>query len=77
MVIGISSAGRAASLLRVFEYASSAGCRTIALTGPDGCRSASLSDVHILVPGSQSAGVEDGLMFVCHMIRSYFLRQTI
>jgi phosphoheptose isomerase len=74
VVIGITSAGRAASLLRVFEYANCVGCRTIALTGPDGCRVASLADVHILVPGSQTAGVEDGLMFVCHMIGNYFLR---
>jgi len=74
VVMGISSEGKAASLVRAFEYAGCIGCRTVALTGSQEHPLAPLSDVHIWVPASQTAGVEDGLMIVCHMIGSYFQR---
>ena len=73
VVMGISSAGRATSLMRVFEYATCVGCRTIALMGPEGCGAASLAEINILVPASQVANVEDGLMIVCHMIGNCLL----
>jgi D-sedoheptulose 7-phosphate isomerase len=72
VVMGISSAGDAASLVRAFEYAIGADCRTVALTGPDGYKLEPLADVHIVVPATQVASVEDGLMIVCHMIGNYF-----
>jgi D-sedoheptulose 7-phosphate isomerase len=74
VVMGITSVGKAASLARAFEYASAVGCRTVALTGPDGRQVASLADVRILVPAAQVGSVEDGLMIVCRMIGNYFLR---
>jgi D-sedoheptulose 7-phosphate isomerase len=74
VVMGISSGGSATGLLRALEYAGCIGSRTIALTGPEGSNLASVADLHVLVPASQTATVEDGLMIVSHMIGSYFQR---
>ena len=74
VVMGISSGGNAASLVSAFEHAVCVGCRTIALTGPDASKLQPLADVHIIVPATQTASVEDGLMIVCHMIGTYFER---
>jgi D-sedoheptulose 7-phosphate isomerase len=74
VVMGISAAGNAASLVCALEYAIGVGCRTITLTGPDGWKLQPLADVHIVVPATQAASVEDGLMIVCHMIGNYFQR---
>lgn len=74
VVMGISSSGNVASLVRAFEHAIGAGCRTIALTGPEGSILEPLADVHIIVKATQTSCVEDGLMIVCHMIGNYFQR---
>jgi D-sedoheptulose 7-phosphate isomerase len=72
LVIGISSSGNSAAIVRAFEYANRIGCRTICITGRDGGKLASMSNVVILVPASHTGSVEDAHLIICHMIGYYF-----
>lgn len=73
VVMGISSSGTAASVLRAIEYASWIGCRTIAVTGPEPGELANIADVTIDVRVSHMGSVEDTHIVICHMIGYYFV----
>ncbi len=74
VVMGISSSGNPANLVRAFEYATCVGCRTVAVTGCDGHEVGALADVHILLPAAHPASVEDSLTIICRMIGYSFLQ---
>ena len=73
VVIGITTSGNSRPLLRAFEYASRIGCRTIAIAGRDGGKLAKMADIVVVFPASQTGGVDDALMIICHMIGYYFV----
>jgi len=73
VVIGISSSGKSAGIVRVFEYAKRTGCRTVCIAGGDGGKLAKISDIVILVPASHAGSMEDAHMIICHMIGYYFV----
>ena len=73
VIVGISASGNSRSLVEVFEYANSIGCRTICIAGPPGNKLAAISDSAILVPASHLGNIEDAHMIVCRMIGHYFL----
>ena len=73
VVIGISPSGNSAAILRAFEYANRIGCRTVCITGRDGGKLATMSNIVILVPASHAGSVEDAHMIICHMIGYYFV----
>jgi len=58
------------------EYANSAGCRTIALTGRDGGKLGPLAQLNIQVEVPHMGRIEDAHMIVCHMIAYYFMEET-
>jgi len=72
VVVGVSSSGNSADLLRAFEYSCRIGCQNISITGWDGDKLASMANVAIVVRASHVGSVEDALMIVCHMIGYYF-----
>ncbi len=71
--VGISLSGNSAAILRAFEYANRIGCLTVCITGRDGGKLATISNIVILVPASHAGSVEDAHMVICHMIGYYFL----
>lgn len=73
VVIAISGSGNSPNVLRAVEYANSAGCRTIALTGRDGGKLAPLAALNIHVPVPHMGRIEDAHMIVCHMIGYAFM----
>ncbi len=73
IVIAISGSGNSPNVLRAVEYANSAGCRTIALTGRDGGKLAPLAALNIHVPVPHMGRIEDAHMIVCHMIGYAFM----
>jgi len=75
LVMGISGSGNSPNVLRVFEYANSIGCRTLALTGRDGGKLAGLAQLNIQAPVPHMGRIEDAHMIVCHMIGYYFMDQ--
>ena len=50
VVLGISTSGNSANIIRAFEAAKAKGIKTIALTGKDGGKMAGMADIEICVP---------------------------
>ena len=73
LLIGISGSGNSENVIRAMEYARSAGCRTVALTGRSGGKLGPMADLNIQVSTPHMGRIEDAHMIVCHMIGYYFM----
>src|SRR3954449_5096946 len=73
--IAISGSGNSPNVVSAMEYANSAGCETIALTGRDGGKLAPMAKVSIRVQEPHMGRIEDGHLIVCHMLCYYFMEQ--
>ena len=73
LFMGISGSGNSPNVLRAMEYANSAGCKTIALTGRDGGQLGPMAQLNIQVGVPHMGRIEDAHMIVCHMICYYFM----
>jgi D-sedoheptulose 7-phosphate isomerase len=76
LFMAISGSGNSPNVVRAIEYANSAGCRTIALTGRDGGKLGPLAGLHIQVREPHMGRIEDAHMIVCHMICYYFMEES-
>ncbi len=75
LVMGLSSSGNSANVIRAFEYANSIGCRTLALTGRGGGELGPMAQLNIEVGAPHTGRSEDAHMVVCHIICYYFMEQ--
>jgi D-sedoheptulose 7-phosphate isomerase len=73
LVMCISGSGNSPNVLKAMEYASSIGCRTIALTGRDGGKLGPMAELNIQVAVPHMGRIEDGHMIICHMIAYHFM----
>lgn len=73
VVLAISGSGNSANVLRAVEYANSAGCQTIALTGRDGGKLGSLVQLNIQAFHPHMGRIEDCHLMILHMIGYYFM----
>lgn len=73
VLIAISGSGNSPNVLRAVEYASSIGCRTIALTGRNGGKLGPMAELNIQVSNPHMGRIEDGHVIVMHMICYYFM----
>lgn len=73
LFMAISGSGNSPNVVRAMEYANSAGCRTIALTGRNGGRLGPLAQLNIQIEVPHMGRIEDAHMIVCHMICYYFM----
>ena len=73
VVMCISGSGNSPNVLRAMEYASSLGCRTIAMTGRDGGKLGPMAEVHLHVAAPHMGRIEDAHMVACHMIAYHFM----
>jgi len=73
VVIALSGSGNSANVVRAVEYANSAGCKTIALTGRDGGRLGPAAQLDLNVNEAHMGRIEDAHMVMCHMIDYYFM----
>ncbi len=71
--MAISGSGNSPNVLRAMEYANSAGCETIALTGRDGGKLGLLAKTQIRVAEPHMGRIEDAHLVVCHMLCYYFM----
>ncbi|MCL6546358.1 MAG: SIS domain-containing protein [Bryobacteraceae bacterium] len=76
VVIGISSSGNSPNVIRAIEYAASAGCRSIGLTGGDGGKLGPLVHLEIRAPETHTGRIEDAHFVICHMIGYYFMEEA-
>jgi D-sedoheptulose 7-phosphate isomerase len=75
LFLAISGSGNSPNVVRAMEYANSAGCKTIALTGRDGGKLAPMAQLSIQVPVPHMGRIEDAHMVVCHMIAYCFMEE--
>lgn len=76
VVVGISASGNSSNLLRTFEYAKSAGIKTVAITAFDGGKMKQMADecVHVPTAPKEYGPAEDAHMILDHLIGAYLLR---
>lgn len=73
LVMAISGSGNSPNVVRAITCANGLGCKTIALTGRDGGKLASLAQLNIHVNSQHMGRIEDAHMIVCHMIGYHFM----
>jgi len=76
ILLCISGSGNSPNVLRATEWANAAGLKTIGLTGRDGGQLGKLSQLEINVGVQHMGRIEDGHMFVCHMLAYYFMERA-
>lgn len=73
VLICISGSGNSPNVLRAAEWANQNGLKTIGLTGRDGGQLGRLSQLEINVADPHMGRIEDGHMFICHMLAYFFM----
>ena len=68
LAIGISTSGQSANVVEGLRAARARGLRTIAITGRDGGAAGALADIHINVPDSSTARVQEVHRTLIHAI---------
>lgn len=76
VVVGISASGNSPNLIKTFDYAKSAGIKTVAITAFDGGKMKQMTDEGIHVPtGPKEYGpAEDAHMVLDHLVGTYLIR---
>lgn len=68
VALGISARGQSASVVRALESARAGGLRTIALTGADGGAVGAVADIHVNVPDTSIARVQEVHRTLLHVM---------
>jgi D-sedoheptulose 7-phosphate isomerase len=71
--MAISGSGNSPNVVRAVEYANSAGCKTVALTGRDGGKLGAAAQLNLNVGVEHMGRIEDVHLVICHMICYYFM----
>lgn len=76
VVVGISASGNSPNLIRTFEYAKSAGIKTVAITAFDGGKMKQMADecVHVPTAPKEYGPAEDAHMVLDHLVGAYLMR---
>lgn len=76
VVVAISASGNSANLLRTFDYARSAGIKTVAITAFDGGHMKRLADegIHVPTEPKEYGPAEDAHMILDHLVGAYLMR---
>ena len=76
VVVGISASGNSLNMIRAFEYAKSAGIKTVAITAFDGGKMKQMADecVHVPTAPKEYGPAEDAHMILDHLIGAYLIR---
>ena len=76
VLVAISASGNSANLIKAFDYALSAGIRTVSITAFDGGKLKDMADEGIHVPtGPKEYGpAEDAHMVLDHLVGAYMMR---
>ncbi len=68
VLIGLSTSGNSANVIKAFAQAGALGVTTIALTGSKGGKLASMADVAIKIPSDNTARIQEAHILVGHVI---------
>lgn len=67
-LVGISTSGNSANVVRAFDYAREAGITTIGLLGRNGGVLRDLSDIAIIVPSETTARIQEAHILIGHTL---------
>jgi D-sedoheptulose 7-phosphate isomerase len=76
VLVGISASGNSPNLLKTFEYARSAGIKTVAITAFDGGMMKKIADegIHVVTGPKEYGPAEDAHMVLDHLVGAYLMR---
>lgn len=76
VLVAISASGNSPNLLSAFEYAKSAGIKTVAITAFDGGKMKGAADegIHVPTAPKEYGPAEDAHMMLDHLIGAYLMR---
>lgn len=76
VVVGISASGNSPNILRAFEYARTAGIKSVALTSFDGGKMKCMADegIHVPTAPKEYGPAEDAHMILDHLVGAYLMR---
>ncbi|MDO8463838.1 MAG: SIS domain-containing protein [Gallionella sp.] len=76
VLVGISASGNSPNLLKAFDYALSAGIKTVAITAFDGGKMKDMADegVHVPTEPKEYGPAEDAHMVLDHLVGAYLMR---
>jgi D-sedoheptulose 7-phosphate isomerase len=76
LLVGISASGNSPNLLKTFEYARSAGIKTVAITAFDGGVLKKIADegIHVVTGPKEYGPAEDAHMVLDHLVGAYLMR---
>lgn len=78
VLVGISASGNSPNLIKAFEYASSAGIKTVAITAFDGGKMRAMADegIHVPTAPKEYGPAEDAHMVLDHLVGAYLMRMV-
>jgi D-sedoheptulose 7-phosphate isomerase len=68
LLVTLSTSGKSRNIIRALEQAAISGLRTIALLGKGGGEALNLAEISILVPGSETARIQEIHLLVGHTL---------
>lgn len=76
VVVAISASGNSPNIIRTFDYAKSAGIKTVAITAFDGGKMKQMADegIHVPTAPKEYGPAEDAHMILDHLIGAYLTR---
>lgn len=76
VLVAISASGNSPNLLSAFEYAKSAGIKTVAITAFDGGKMKGVADegIHVPTAPKEYGPAEDAHMMLDHLVGAYLMR---
>jgi len=76
VLVAISASGNSPNLLKAFDYARTAGIKTVALTAFDGGKMKAVADevVHVPTEPKEYGPAEDAHMVLDHLVANYLMR---
>ena len=76
VLVGISASGNSSNLLKAFDYAQSAGIKTMAITAFDGGKMKTLANdgIHVPTEPKEYGPAEDVHMVLDHLVSAYLMR---
>ncbi len=67
LLIAISTSGNSSNVLSAVMSARNIGCKTLAMTGANGKKLASLCDISLMIPSKRTARIQEGHITVAHI----------
>ena len=79
VLVGISASGNSGNLIKAFDYASTAGIKTVAITAFDGGKMKTLADegIHVPTEPKEYGPAEDAHMVLDHLVGAYLMRYVL